>query len=122
MGWDKILEGNGFGITLTGMLIVFSGLILVSFFVSMMPKIMASIERVRSFRERRAVRAAVANQGSESLQDADELELWAAIGYVIQAEMEQENLLDYQSITIRRDASQQVWAVAGKMRTLSTRM
>ncbi len=115
MGWDKILEGNGFGITLTGMLIVFSGLILVSFFVSMMPKIMASIERVRSFRERRAVRAAVANQGSESLQDADELELWAA-------EMEQENLLDYQSITIRRDASQQVWAVAGKMRTLSTRM
>lgn len=123
MGWERIIEGNGLGMTLTGMFIVFSGLILVSLFVSMLPRIMSSLGHLRSLRERRAIRAVEANPENESLQEADEQALlWAAIGYVVQAEMEQENLLDYQSITIKRDGSQRVWAVAGKMRTLSTRM
>lgn len=123
MGWERIIEGNGLGMTLTGMFIVFSGLILVSLFVSMLPRIMSSLGHLRSLRERRAIRAVEANPENESLQEADEQALlWAAIGYVVQAEMEQENLLDYQSITIKRDGSQRAWAVAGKMRTLSTRM
>lgn len=119
MSWESIIEGNGFGITLVGMLIVFTGLVLVSLYISSLPRILNAMQRSR---ERREQRGAVTAKQPEDAALTDEQALIAAIGYVIEAEIELGNLLDYQRITIQRDESQRIWAVAGKMRTLSTRM
>jgi Na+-transporting methylmalonyl-CoA/oxaloacetate decarboxylase gamma subunit len=122
MGFDRVMEGQGFGIALTGMVVVFVGLLLVILFITYLPR---ALERASRVGQRQSPRlqpaAARAAGGSTSLgMDAD---LLAAIGCVLQAEHERELLSDHQLITMRDDDEQQrTWTAMGKMRSLATRM
>ena len=122
MGFDNIAAGNGFGLALVGMGVVFAGLVLVSLYVALLPRL---LERPRRA-ERPRVQAADAGvmeremgTGREKILDPD---LLAAIGFVLQAERERRLAQDHQQITLRDNDEQRVWTAIGKMRTLSTRM
>lgn len=121
MGIDNVVTGHGLGIAITGMTVVFAGLVLVSLYIRALPRMLdASGGLARRRRERQAGDSAVAP--AAALDSADPA-LLAAIGYVLQAEREHALALDDQRITLREDDEEQrVWTAIGKMRTLATRM
>jgi hypothetical protein len=119
MGIDNIIAGNGFEIALTGMTVVFTGLVLVSIYIAALPRLLDRAGRAKAPRLQ-AARAAANGHGPSTGMDPD---LLAAIGCVLQAEYERELLSDHQLITIRDDDEEQrVWTAIGKMRSLATRM
>ncbi len=122
MGWDNVIAGDGLALMVTGILIVFSGLTLISLFIASLPRLFtyAGIARTKLA----PPRIQASNEGSmgqEPMVWEDE-ELLAAIGAVIELEMERMRMEDDQRITISRDEAERNWAIVGTMRTLSTRM
>lgn len=117
MGVENIFENDGIGLAITGMLIVFTGLVFISLYIAALPRFFGWIEAQR---ERRTARTASPATGTA--QGVDDPALLAAVGLVIQMELDAEQALDAQRITIHRDEAEGAWAFAGKMRTLSTRM
>ncbi|MFW6206163.1 MAG: OadG family protein [Gemmatimonadota bacterium] len=116
MGMENIVAGNGIGIAITGMLIVFAGLTLISGFVAVLPRIAGTDVR------RPRVQAADAGVMGQEPSLALDPDLLAAIGYVVEAEWLREQTMDRQRITMEEPDEQQVWTAIGKMRTLSTRL
>jgi hypothetical protein len=122
MGIDRIVEGHGVGIALTGMTVVFSGLVLVSLFIAWLPVV---LERLGQAGQRRPPRMQAAHAGVMGRETSlfIDPDLLAAIGYVLQAEHERLLLSDDQLITMQDAGDEQrVWTAIGKMRTLATRM
>ncbi|MFW5972752.1 MAG: OadG family protein [Bacteroidota bacterium] len=117
MGIDNIIAGDGIGLAITGMLIVFAGLIFISLYIAAIPRALEWAESQKQRREERRRPAPTA--AASGIEDPT---LRAAIALAIQLELENELPLDAQRITIQRDAAQNAWTFAGKMRTLSTRM
>ncbi len=112
------MDSDGLSLALSGLIIVFSGLLLVSLYILIVPRVLGAFERRRQVSR---PNPAAKGTGIASESDLDPA-LLAAVAYVIHAEIEHELAASYQRITIQRDESQRVWSVAGKMRTLSTRM
>lgn len=123
MGIENVLEGHGIGIAITGMVVVFAGLVLVSLFLTVLPRILERASGSTQPRPRPAatpVAAAVPARAKSVLgMDAD---LLAAITYVLQAERDRQLALDHQQITVSDDEERRVWTAMGRMRTLATRM
>jgi hypothetical protein len=127
MGIDNIVAGDGVGIAITGMVVVFLGLLLTSAYITLLPRLFDWLERARSRREawreaRRAGREARREALAPTPADAFDPDLLAAIAYVMDAERERDRSGDRQRITMRDDGEQGVWTAIGKMRTLSTRL
>ena len=112
--WLNVVAGNGIGITLTGMLIVFSGLALISFFIFILPKVLDW-----SFRPAlRGSQVKTAEQIASDLEPMEE-ELLAVISLVLHAETER-SLGEWTQLTISRQQRHgSIWNSAGKMRSLS---
>lgn len=124
MGYENIIAGDGFGVAIVGLSIVFTALIFISLFVAALPRVLGwAGEQGRRRREQGTARVKKTEGAAEAAREngTDEA-LRAAIAYVIRMELEQDNVLDNQRITIQRDQTQRTWAVVGKMRTLSTRL
>lgn len=113
MGIENVLDSDGIGLAIVGMIVVFAGLIFISLYIASIPALVDLLVRMR---ERRGETTPAAEKPCP-----EDAALRAAVGAVIQIEMDGADSLDRQRITIQRDASQHVWALAGKMRTLSTR-
>ncbi|MGK0291239.1 MAG: hypothetical protein ACI86H_002706 [bacterium] len=112
---------NGISISLSGIIIVFFGLSLISICIALLPKIIAFAEGLFAKKtEDKSIVGASVNTESNSVSD-DDADLMSAIGTVIHFELEAFGFADNQQITIRRDKGQSLWAASGKMRTLSTR-
>ncbi len=110
--WQNVIDGNGVGITLTGMLIVFSGLALISLFITALPRLLNRSPRLTPASAAVSARAAV---GSEPTEE----EVMAAISLVLHLELEH-SLGEDAHLTISRQQRQgSIWASAGKMRSLS---
>lgn len=45
-GWEAIVENNGIGVALTGMLIVFSALAIITMFIALVPHLLAVLEPI----------------------------------------------------------------------------
>ena len=116
MGVENIIEGDGIGLAITGMLIVFFGLVFISLYIGVLPRL---FDWVQARKQRRLEQKATTAPAAAGVDDPT---LRAAIALVIQMELDHEQALDDQRITIQRDESQEAWAFAGKMRSLSTRM
>jgi hypothetical protein len=128
---QNIIDANGISISVVGIVVVFFGLFLIFIFINSLPFLLriadALFSRVRIKSSDHghgghaiATTPKTAEPKSKSNQKGDK-NLAAAIAYVVAAELELEALSDYTKITIRRDDSQQIWGVAGKMRTLANR-
>ncbi len=109
--WQNVIDGNGIGITLTGMLIVFSGLLLISLFIAVLPRALKFKERVRDLSTPGATGA--------TEEPPSEEEIMAVISLVLHLETER-SLGEGGRLTISRQNRQgSIWASAGKMRSLS---
>lgn len=122
MSWQNVLAGDGIGLALTGMFIVFSGLALISFFIASIPRLLAWFGIAQTRLTAPRVQAADESKLEREAMVWAEEDLLAAIGCVIQMELEYEQARDDQRITIRRAEVEHNWEIIGKMRTLSTRM
>lgn len=116
--FENISAGNGYEISLTGMAIVFSGLLLISLFIILLPRMLALLDRVTA-------KGSPPTTGTETSPSApspptDE-EIMAAISLAIHIELERCGG-DLQRITMaKRPSSGSFWHTAGKMRSLSNR-
>lgn len=122
MNFQNVLDADGIGIAITGMLVVFSGLVLISLYISSIPSVLARLQT--GFSKQKENRSESLKPAATTLSDKTELsdDMLAAIAYVIRMEREFDDADDYQRITVVRDDTQQVWAVTGRLRNLSTRM
>lgn len=116
LNWDNVIAGNGIGITITGMLIVFSGLALISFFISVLPRIL-------EYRQSKQVGISESGSAQQEAcvadQEPTEEELLAIISLVLHEEMER-SLGEMSRLTIARQKQHaSIWASAGRMRSLS---
>lgn len=117
ISFQNVLESHGIAITLTGMMIVFSGLVLISLFITQLPNLLSVYDRLttRKVREKKPVAEAITDEASP------EDEIMTAIGLVIHLELERLTG-ESQKITISRSSGPgSIWASAGKMRSLSQR-
>jgi hypothetical protein len=131
MGIENVVEGHGFGIAITGMVVVFSGLVLVVLFLMALPPVLEWIQ-AGGLQRRPAAgsdgvaageHAAAAYASAGQAVNGMEADLLTAITYVLQAERDRQLALDHQEITLRDDDEQQrVWTAIGRMRTIATRM
>ena len=70
--WQRVIDGNGLNVSITGMLIVFCSLAIISIFIALLPRLLALVARRFPEKEEAAARAA----------EPDERAI-AAIGYVL---------------------------------------
>jgi Na+-transporting methylmalonyl-CoA/oxaloacetate decarboxylase gamma subunit len=116
--WDKIIAGQGFEIAFTGMTIVFSGLLLISLFIRLLPRCLKKLDKLTA--KDSAQTAPLPGNDVTDLAATEE-EIMAAIGLALHMELERCGG-DMQQITIKRSAAAgSFWNSAGKMRSLSNR-
>lgn len=115
---QNILDNEGLAISITGMAIVFLGLVLVSLMIFALPKVLEWLDTTRR-RNRRT--AEVPDKARVSEEDAREKAIVAAIAMVLEHAMRPEDGSTVQRITIRRSGSESIWRQAGQMRSLSSR-
>lgn len=121
ISFQNVLDADGIGIAITGMSIVFSGLVLISLYITSIPKLLDRMERgAKKLAKKRAPAKGPVDVVSGGTELTDEL--LSAIAYVIHMEKEYEDAEDHQRITVQRDEARQVWAVTGRLRNLSNRM
>jgi Na+-transporting methylmalonyl-CoA/oxaloacetate decarboxylase gamma subunit len=123
--FQNVIDADGIGIAITGMAIVFSGLVLISLYISSMPKLLSRMEKaVAKKQARKAAKKAKVEAAAAPAIPLTELsdEMMAAVAFVIRAEAEYEDAEDHQRITVQHDDANTVWAVTGRLRNLSTRM
>lgn len=110
--WQNVLDGNGIWVTITGMVIVFIGLIIISSFIAVLPRALAFFD---SFQKKKKN-----EDKTEKNEEIDE-DILAAIGYIIWCEKEEMESSDRQKITMQKGEADSIWAQVGRMRTLSSR-
>lgn len=115
VSWQNVLDGHGFAITLIGMAIVFAGLLLISLFITQLPRMLDLFDRLTT-------RPEAANRpdiGTATLPHGDEL--MAAISLVVHMELERLTGESQKITILRRSGQGAIWASAGKVRSLSQR-
>lgn len=113
LNWHNVLEGHGIGISLTGMFIVFSGLVVMSFFITALPRMLALGTNGGS------KKVETVEADNEDSGEPTEEDIIAILATVLHAEMEH-SFGEMTSLTISRQQRHgSVWASAGKMRSLS---
>ena len=80
--WANVSEGNAIAIAITGMLIVFTALALISVFIAVLPKLLSAIETYLP-----AVKDHHRAPTTAESPPSDEEKIVAAIGHVLHTEM-----------------------------------
>ncbi len=90
MGIQNVVAGNGLGISLTGMIIVFCGLILISVFIGLLPKILElGVDGQKEKNKTTKQEASTVTPRIEA-DDEDELDIVSIIGLVLHMEQERQ--------------------------------
>jgi Na+-transporting methylmalonyl-CoA/oxaloacetate decarboxylase gamma subunit len=111
---QNIPDNEGLAISITGMTIVFLGLVLVSLMIVALPKALKWMDLARG------VDSDSQTGSSQDDEDEHEKATVAAIAMVLEAAMRPEDGSAVQRITIRRSDSESIWRQAGQMRSLSS--
>ncbi len=125
---QNIINGDAIGISLTGMLIVFSGLLFISIYIAILPKILAFLSKSDSKKMKKQGKKAepateeMVSVPIEKTNDTESYDIASVIGLVLQLEEERMSKVDNELITIVRDLHQpSMWGTAGKMRKIPRR-
>jgi Na+-transporting methylmalonyl-CoA/oxaloacetate decarboxylase gamma subunit len=126
---QNIIDGQAIGISITGMSIVFSGLLLISIYIWLLPNILKWSSRKQA--TGKAVKAkpktvkekAAAPVVKAKTTTQDEFnDIASVIGLVLQLEHERLTKVDNEQITISRNIDRpSMWGTAGKMRKIPQR-
>ena len=82
-GWQAIVEGNGIAISITGMLIVFTALVIISLFIALVPKLLKVLDPILPKGHHH-----VAPPAPEQRTPLEQEKVVAAIGLVLHTEMQ----------------------------------
>ena len=126
---QNIFDGQAIGVSLTGMSIVFSGLLLISIYIWLLPQILkwmskkATTKKVEKVKPVKVEEQAVAPQAVADTTTEDEFnDIASVIGLVLQLEHEHLTKVDNEQITISRNVNRpSMWGTAGKMRKMPQR-
>jgi Na+-transporting methylmalonyl-CoA/oxaloacetate decarboxylase gamma subunit len=118
VSWQNVLDGQGFAITLIGMVIVFSGLLLISLFIAQLPRLLDFFDRLTT---RTARPEAPSEAVAERVTVPQGEEIMAAISLVVHMELERLTGESQKITLLRRSGQGAIWASAGKVRSLSQR-
>lgn len=114
---ENIIAGNGLGISITGMSIVFTGLVVLSIIIYYLPKALAIFDKLFAGKEEQKI---TLSQVQDPMREGEELV--TAIAAVIHMEMQRSFLEDTQKITIARVTNQKsLWATSSNMKYFSSR-
>ncbi len=127
---QNILDGQAIGVSLTGMSIVFSGLLLISIYIALLPNILNFLSNIG--RKKKAVQSgpdaapmekgAVTEEEVVADNESESYDIASVIGLVLQLEHERLVTTDNEQITITRNINQpSMWGSAGKMRKMPQR-
>ncbi|MCP4298072.1 MAG: OadG family protein [Proteobacteria bacterium] len=120
--YQNIIAGNGFGLTITGMAIVFISLALVAGAIAQLPGLLIIFDKITGINRKDKTLESEAGAKVTSDKDQVENELMTVIGLVIHMELDRLSVDDKQKITISKRVDQRsAWAAAGKMKTFSRR-
>ena len=113
VGWENVVAGNGVGLALSGISIIFVSLLSISIFIRLLPRFLALIEA--NSRDRPVPVSQVASK-PEALSEAEKE---AVIALVLHLELE------YQSgesgrVTLRPQGNRSIWSSSARMRSLSS--
>ena len=108
MGFQNVIAGNGLGISLTGMVIVFCGLMLISLFIALLPKILTLALDSQRDTKGSIAQPVTKTESNAEIVDQDELDVVSIIGLVLF--MEQERLSGNPSII----SNLNIWGTAGR--------
>lgn len=114
---QNITDNEGLAISLVGMTLVFLGLVLVSLFISILPRILETYDRMI---RQGAGEGSLENETHEE-DAAREAEIRAAIATVLEMALAEDDGSALQRITIRRSRSESMWREIGQMRSLSSK-
>ncbi len=121
---QNIVQGNGMSISLTGMAIVFSGLIFITIFIQLLPIILGlSLKRQKSESSSSKIEtvpatgSAIANSAEVAADDGDDKDIASLIGLVLHLEQERHFQSENQYITMDRYSQQSMWGITGRMRS-----
>ncbi len=122
---QNIVQGNGVAISITGMAIVFSGLLIISVIIKLLPVLLSILDKKpeEAISSQNVEAPVAAAQSAEALSEAaveddDEKDIASLIGLILHLENERHYQSDNQYITINRDGTQQsMWGSAGRMRS-----
>lgn len=133
---QNIISGHGISISITGMAIVFSGLLIITICISLLPRILELPDKIRARSikkatpEERIPEASPSEATAESTTPAsdqlpatdDENDIASVIALVLQLESERYFRWDSETITINREAGQpSMWGKTNKMRPVPHR-
>ncbi|MDY0268473.1 OadG family protein [Trichloromonas sp.] len=118
VNWQNVLDGHGFAITIIGMAIVFSGLVLISLFIAQLPRLLALFDRLTTSAPRLAAPREVVAEGAAVPRGE---EIMAVISLVVHMELERLTGESQKITILRRSGQGAIWASAGKVRSLSQR-
>lgn len=109
-GWHNVVEGHGIGLMITGMLIVFCGLALISGLIVLMGSM--------DGKKHKAKKAAVPVDAAKADREPTKEELIAVAALVVY--LESERSMGELTLTLAKQSRVgSIWASAGKMRSLS---
>ena len=111
----NIAANDGLAVSVTGMVIVFLGLILVSLFIAGLPVVLDFYDRMRN-----------RDHGGEPPVAEDDsridAEIAVAIAMVLEHAMTPEDGSAFQRITIRRGTTESIWRHAGRLNSLTSQV
>jgi hypothetical protein len=113
---QNIVENDGLAVSLTGMAIVFMGLLLVSVFIACLPRLLVIYDRFRM------KGGELVDGGRSEVDDKRDEEIAVAIAMVLERAMTPEDGSAFQRITIRRVATDMIWKQGGLLRSHARRL
>ena len=119
---QNILDGNGIAISIGGMSIVFGGLLIITIYIALLPKILALFSKKSPDKAASQQNLELTPKPPSPRTIDPNKDLASVIGLVLQ--MEQERLVQSsnQVITIKRDRHQPShWSKNGKLRNMPER-
>ena len=118
---QNIINGNGIAISIGGMSIVFGGLLIISIYIALLPKILAIFGK-KTLKTSETTHETLESRYSQKREIDEDKDLASVIGLVLQMEQERRVQSSNQVITIKRDRhSPSHWSKDGKMRTIPER-
>ncbi|MBU2646990.1 OadG family protein [bacterium] len=115
MGFQNIIAGNGIGISITGMIIVYSGLMLISIFIAILPRILNRAGDVPADRHQAIKKEVVSPKPVEDDSAEDHYDIVSIICMVLTMEEER------QGLSLAGGGSLNIWGTAGKGRIMPGR-
>ncbi len=124
---ENITNSDAISISITGMSIVFTGLILISVYIWALPIILEFFDRLGTDKKTAQIsdKKALDKPASEPKVDefdSDANDIASVIGLVLNLEQERLAMAANEQITLSRNTGQRsIWGTAGKMRSMPRR-